>query len=75
MSNSLDSILSKTNEINQSIENIAAVSEQSAAGIEETAAGAQETNKAMEQVTHIAHEVGSESDKLYTFAIKFQLEK
>lgn len=51
ISENLDTIASNTVEMNLSIDNIAAVSEQSAAGIEQTSASVQQTNSSMEQIS------------------------
>lgn len=74
MSTLLINILSQTNELNQSIENIAAVAEQSAAGIEETAAGAQTTHKAMEHTANIAIGLENEAEKLNEIMQHFQID-
>ncbi|GAB6256698.1 MULTISPECIES: methyl-accepting chemotaxis protein [Peribacillus] len=59
--------------INQAIEDIAAVSEESAAGIEQVSASAQQSSSSMDEITNHASELASSAELLTEQVKKFQL--
>ncbi|MCC3358670.1 HAMP domain-containing methyl-accepting chemotaxis protein [Bacillus sp. REN16] len=73
ISESLDTIASNTVEMNSSIDNIAAVSEQSAAGIEQTSASVQQTNSSMETISDHSELLSDLAGRLNTMISKFKL--
>ncbi|THE09689.1 methyl-accepting chemotaxis protein [Bacillus timonensis] len=73
ISENLDIIAGSTVEINLSIDNIAAVSEQSAAGIEQTSASVQQTNSSMETISDHSELLSDLSSRLNTMISKFKL--
>ncbi|MCH1627561.1 methyl-accepting chemotaxis protein [Ferdinandcohnia quinoae] len=73
ISEHLDSVAQTTVEMNTSVDNIAAVSEQSAAGIEQTSASVQQTNSSMEQISDHAELLSSLADQLDNMISRFRL--
>ncbi|RFB18148.1 methyl-accepting chemotaxis protein [Bacillus sp. HNG] len=73
ISENLDIIAGSTVEINLSIDNIAAVSEQSAAGIEQTSASVQQTNSSMETISDHSELLSDLASRLNTLISKFKL--
>ncbi|WP_438824254.1 methyl-accepting chemotaxis protein [Bacillus sp. JJ1562] len=73
ISENLDTIASNTVEMNLSIDNIAAVSEQSAAGIEQTSASIQQTNSSMETISDHSELLSDLASRLNTMISKFKL--
>ncbi|MFS0824072.1 HAMP domain-containing methyl-accepting chemotaxis protein [Bacillus sp. 1P02SD] len=73
ISENLEIIAGSTVEINLSIDNIAAVSEQSAAGIEQTSASVQQTNSSMETISDHSELLSDLSSRLNTMISKFKL--
>ncbi|WP_052712182.1 methyl-accepting chemotaxis protein [Domibacillus indicus] len=64
ISDSLYIVMDHTVKVNQSIANIAAVSQESAAGIEEAAANVQQTNRSVDAISHIAAELDKHTAEL-----------
>lgn len=73
ISGNLETIASNTVEMNLSIDNIAAVSEQSAAGIEQTSASAQQTNSSMETISDHSELLSDLASRLNTMISRFKL--
>ncbi|MEH7226167.1 methyl-accepting chemotaxis protein [Bacillus sp. JJ1566] len=73
ISENLGTIASNTVEMNLSIDNIAAVSEQSAAGIEQTSASVQQTNSSMETISDHSELLSDLASRLNTMISKFKL--
>jgi methyl-accepting chemotaxis protein len=69
----LNYISSNSQKINQAIEDIAAVSEESAAGIEQVSASAQQSSSSMDEITNHASELASSAELLTEQVKKFQL--
>lgn len=69
----LDDVSVKGQEMSGSIQEIAAVSEESAAGIEETAAASQQTSSSMQEVTASAEELANLAEELTQMVQKFKL--
>ncbi|WP_185151398.1 methyl-accepting chemotaxis protein [Peribacillus simplex] len=69
----LNYISTNSKNINQAIEDIAAVSEESAAGIEQVSASAQQSSSSMDEITHHASELASSAELLTEQVKKFQL--
>ncbi|MDV7766212.1 methyl-accepting chemotaxis protein [Peribacillus sp. CSMR9] len=69
----LNYISKNSKEINQAIEDIAAVTEESAAGIEQVSASAQQSSSSMDEVTNHACELASSAELLTEQVKKFQL--
>ncbi|WP_050181728.1 methyl-accepting chemotaxis protein [Domibacillus robiginosus] len=72
ISDSLYVIMDHTVKVNQSISNIAAVSQESAAGIEEAAASVQQTNHSVEAISLIAAQLDEHSNELGESIKQFQ---
>ena len=75
ISDSLYVIMDHTVKVNQSIGNIAAVSQESAAGIEEAAASVQETNQSVEVISSIAAQLDEHSNELGNSMKQFRTEE
>lgn len=73
ISENLGTIANNTVEMNLSIDNIAAVSEQSAAGIEQTSASVQQTNSSMETISDHSELLSDLASRLNTMISKFKL--
>ncbi|MEK5443603.1 methyl-accepting chemotaxis protein [Fredinandcohnia sp. FSL W7-1320] len=73
ISENLDTITSNTVEMNVSIDNIAAVSEQSAAGVEQTSASVQQTTSTMETISDHSELLSHLANRLNTMITKFKL--
>lgn len=69
----LNYIFTNSKKINQAIEDIAAVSEESAAGIEQVSASAQQSSSSMDEITNHASEIASSAELLTEQVKKFQL--
>ncbi|MCT4478898.1 methyl-accepting chemotaxis protein [Peribacillus frigoritolerans] len=69
----LNYISINSQKINQAIEDIAAVSEESAAGIEQVSASAQQSSSSMDEITNHASELASSAELLTEQVKKFQL--
>ncbi|WP_449539561.1 methyl-accepting chemotaxis protein [Ferdinandcohnia sp. Marseille-Q9671] len=69
----LETIASNTAEMNLSIDNIAAVSEQSAAGIEQTSASVQQTNSSMETISDHSELLSDLANRLNTMISRFKI--
>ncbi|MDM5293418.1 methyl-accepting chemotaxis protein [Peribacillus simplex] len=69
----LNYISKNSKEINQAIEDIAAVTEESAAGIEQVSASAQQSSSSMDEITNHACELASSAELLTEQVKKFQL--
>lgn len=63
----------KSIEMNKSIEDIAAVSQESAAGVEETSASVEQTGSSMEEVASAANELSILTEKLNSSISRFKL--
>ncbi|MEK4746002.1 methyl-accepting chemotaxis protein [Niallia sp. FSL W8-0177] len=59
VSENLASILETSKEMNRSIEDIAAISEEAAAGIEQTSASVQQTSSSMQELSDSSHELSN----------------
>ncbi|WP_102345158.1 methyl-accepting chemotaxis protein [Bacillus sp. Marseille-P3661] len=64
ISQSLTLIAENSNEMNKSIEEVAAISEESAAGIEQTSASVQQTNASMEEIAGSADQLAQLAEQL-----------
>ncbi|MEJ9227934.1 methyl-accepting chemotaxis protein [Peribacillus butanolivorans] len=73
ITNDLNYITTNSIRINQAIEDIAAVSEESAAGIEQVSASAQQSSSSMDEITNHARELASAAEQLTDQVKKFQL--
>ncbi|MFE4893449.1 methyl-accepting chemotaxis protein [Peribacillus butanolivorans] len=73
ITNDLNYITTNSIKINQAIEDIAAVSEESAAGIEQVSASAQQSSSSMDEITNHARELASAAEQLTDQVKKFQL--
>lgn len=73
MSVKLQSVVNNSSTINRSIDEIAAVSEQSAAGIEQTSAIIQESASAIEEVSQNAESLAKQAEELNEQVQKFRL--
>ncbi|MEH7380642.1 HAMP domain-containing methyl-accepting chemotaxis protein [Bacillus sp. JJ1533] len=73
ISENLHTIANNTVEMNMSIDNIAAVSEQSAAGIEQTSASIQQTNSSMETISDHSELLSDLASRLNIMISKFKL--
>src|SRR5699024_1344011 len=72
ISSHLSDIEAQGNEMNDSIEDDAAISEESAAGIEQTSASSEETSLAMEEVASSSRELAELADVLGELVAKFK---
>lgn len=73
ISRSLEQVSINSSHMNQSIGNIAAVSEESAAGIEQTSASMAQTNHSMEEISDNAQSLSELAEQLNEMIIKFKL--
>ncbi|MCH1627971.1 methyl-accepting chemotaxis protein [Ferdinandcohnia quinoae] len=73
MATSLYNVLDNTRTINESIENIASVSEESAAAIEQVSATAQQSGSSMDEVSRSAKTLEDNAAKLNTLIQQFKL--
>ena len=73
ITNDLHFISTNSIKINQAVEDIAAVSEESAAGIEQVSASAQQSSSSMDEITNHASELASSAEQLTDQVKKFQL--
>ncbi|SDM16840.1 methyl-accepting chemotaxis protein [Sediminibacillus halophilus] len=69
----LTSIVEKSGQMSQSIEDIAAVSEESAAGIEETSASIQQTSSSMEEIAGRSTELSKLAENLNELIGRFKV--
>lgn len=69
----LSHIATNSRDMNQSIEEIAAVSEQSAAGVEQTSAATQQTNASMEELADSSTDLAQLADNLNELVHQFKL--
>lgn len=72
-SSRLEGIMGNSTQMNDMIQDIAAVAEQFAAGVEETSATSEETNAAMEEVAESSNELSQLSQNLHEIVSKFKL--
>lgn len=73
ISSSLEQVSINSSHMNQSIGNIAAVSEESAAGIEQTSASMAQTNHSMEEISDNAQSLSELAEQLNEMIVKFKL--
>lgn len=73
ISRSLEQVSINSSHMNQSIGNIAAVSEESAAGIEQTSASMAQTNHSMEEISDNALSLSELAEQLNEMITKFKL--
>ncbi|MBK3497218.1 methyl-accepting chemotaxis protein [Viridibacillus sp. YIM B01967] len=73
ISTNLSGISQKTLQINNSIDDIASVSEQSAAGVEETTATVQQTTSSMEEISNSSNHLAELAEELNLQVQKFKL--
>ncbi|KGA84055.1 chemotaxis protein [Lysinibacillus fusiformis] len=73
MSSELDDVVHNTVTINQSIDEMAAISEQSAAGIQETSATIEQSASSMEEIKHSAEHLAEMSEQLNSLIRRFKL--
>ncbi len=73
ISNSLQVVADRSMSMNHSIENIAAVSEQSAAGIEQTSASVTQTNHSMEEISDSVESLSELAEQLNVMIMKFKI--
>ncbi|MFJ7678920.1 methyl-accepting chemotaxis protein [Peribacillus sp. NPDC097198] len=73
ITNDLHYISTNSIKINQAVEDIAAVSEESAAGIEQVSASAQQSSSSMDEITNHASELASSAEQLTDQVKRFQL--
>ncbi|MCM3705834.1 MULTISPECIES: methyl-accepting chemotaxis protein [Cytobacillus] len=73
ISSSLEQVSINSSHMNQSIGNIAAVSEESAAGIEQTSASMAQTNHSMEEISDNALSLSELAEQLNEMIAKFKL--
>lgn len=73
ISRSLEQVSINSAHMNQSIGNIAAVSEESAAGIEQTSASMAQTNHSMEEISENAQSLSELAEQLNEMIAKFKL--
>lgn len=69
----LASITEHGHKMNQSIEEVASISEEAAAGVEETAASSEETSSSMEEVSHHADALAKLAEELNGLVQRFKL--
>lgn len=74
VSDNLANIVTSSEEMNNSIQGIASVSEQSAAGVEQTSASSQQTSSAMEEVAASSNELATLAEELNQLVQQFKLE-
>lgn len=72
-SNSLTQVASQSEHMNDSIQDIAAISEQSAAGIEQTSASSQETSYSMEEISKESQNLAQLAVDLHDIVKQFNL--
>lgn len=72
-SENLNSIVARSQEMNGTIEDIAAISEESAAGIEQTSASAEQTSASMEEISQSSHVLAQLSQNLNELVRQFKL--
>lgn len=75
MSQQLGEVLDETTKINEAIDQIAPVSQQSAAGVEETTATIEETTSSMEEISHSTNHLASNAEKLHEEMSFFKIHK
>ncbi|KGP90684.1 chemotaxis protein [Pontibacillus chungwhensis BH030062] len=73
ISGNMRDIADQNNQMNESIEGIASVSEESAAGVEQAAASSQQSSSAMEEVSRSASELAHLAEELSEEVRKFRL--
>lgn len=73
MSSELDDVVHNTVTINQSIDEMAAISEQSAAGIQETSATIEQSASSMEEIKHSAEHLAEMAEQLNSLIRRFKL--
>ncbi|MDZ5470528.1 HAMP domain-containing methyl-accepting chemotaxis protein [Bacillus sp. 31A1R] len=73
ISTNLEKVANDSVKMNQSIENIASVSEESAAGIEQASASVLQTNQSMEDISNNAASLSELADQLNSMISKFKL--
>ncbi len=73
ISKNLEQVADRSVLMNQSIENIASVSEESAAGIEQTSAAMTQTNHSMEEISENVQSLADLADQLNSMIAKFRL--
>lgn len=73
ISDNLIQVIGDSENMNQSIESIAAVSEQSAAGTEQASASVLQTNQSMEEISENAHVLSALAEQLNEMISKFRL--
>ncbi|MGD2196863.1 methyl-accepting chemotaxis protein [Lysinibacillus fusiformis] len=73
MSSELDDVVHNTVTINQSIDEMAAISEQSAAGIQETSATIEQSASSMEEIKHSAEHLAEMAEQLNGLIRRFKL--
>lgn len=73
MSGKLNEVVTNTATINRSVDEIAAVSQQSAAGIEETSATVEQTSSAMDEITNSATTLAEMAENLNENIRQFKL--
>ena len=66
-------IVKESNEIQQFIEGISAISEEAAAGVEQTSASSQQTTSSMEIVAESSNELSKLADELNQLIQKFRI--
>lgn len=69
----LSTIVDDSNKMNQSIEDIASISEESAAGIEQTSASVQQANSSMEEISENAERLASLAEQLDEQVNRFKI--
>lgn len=72
---SLSEIEAQSQQMNGSIQDVAAIAEESAAGIEQTTASAQQTSSSMDEISHSSEQLATSARELTAFAQKFHLEE
>ncbi len=73
MSSELGDVVHNTVTINQSIDEMAAISEQSAAGIQETSATIEQSASSMEEIKHSAEHLAEMAEQLNSLIRRFKL--
>ncbi|HAU33880.1 methyl-accepting chemotaxis protein [Lysinibacillus fusiformis] len=73
MSSGLDDVVHNTVTINKSIDEMAAISEQSAAGIQETSATIEQSASSMEEIKHSAEHLAEMAEQLNSLIRRFKL--
>lgn len=73
ITDALSGITAKSVDMNQSIENVAAVSQESAAGVEQTTASIEQTKSAMVEIAHSAEELSQLAENLNGLVRQFKV--